>query len=88
MPEYGQMLQYAELAAMVAWLIDLFKNADGLVQQRTLVFDQAALRLLAAGASTGWRFGGGSEGCHLRHLKWVGNPPSADAPGEIKALSP
>ncbi|MFJ7586900.1 hypothetical protein ACIQZO_05800 [Streptomyces sp. NPDC097617] len=94
-PEYGDMLDYATLAAgfayLIAKLIDLFRNPDDLVQQRSLVFDQAALRQLVThggAGSTGWVFDGGNEGRHRLQLKWIGNPPPTDAPGDIKVLAP
>ncbi|MEV0992772.1 hypothetical protein [Streptomyces sp. NPDC049949] len=94
MPQYGDFLDFVTLVAGIAyliqWLIDLFKNPDDLVQQRTLAFDQAALRHLVThggGGSTGWIFDGGSEGRHRLQLKWVGSPPPADAPNSIKVVS-
>ncbi|MFC0843352.1 hypothetical protein ACFH04_06315 [Streptomyces noboritoensis] len=94
-PQYGDFLDFTTLVAAIAyviqWLIDLFKNPDDLVQQRTLVFDQAALRWLVThggSGSTGWVFDGGSEGRHRLQLRWVGNPPPADAPNHIKVISP
>lgn len=95
-PQYGDFLDFAQLAGLVArliaWLIDLFKNPDDLIQERTLVFTQAALRQLVTsggGGSTGWVFNGGdSEGRHRLQLKWIGTPPPADNPGDIKLISP
>ncbi|MFC8957380.1 hypothetical protein ACFT8P_32795 [Streptomyces sp. NPDC057101] len=95
-PQYGDFLDYAQLTALVAriiaWLIDLFRNDDDLIQERTLVFTQSALRQLvtSGGAgSAGWVFNGGdAEGRHRLQLKWVGTPPPADAPGDIKLISP
>ncbi|MFI1675970.1 hypothetical protein [Streptomyces sp. NPDC020607] len=95
-PQYGDFLDYAQITALVAriiaWLIDLFKNNDDLVQERTLVFTQAALRQLVTGGgggSAGWVFNGGdAEGRHRLQLKWIGTPPPADAPGDIKLVSP
>ncbi|MCX5278205.1 hypothetical protein [Streptomyces virginiae] len=95
-PQYGDFLDYAQITAIVAriiaWLIDLFRNNDDLIQERTLVFTQAALRQLvtSGGAgSTGWVFNGGdAEGRHRLQLKWIGSPPPVDAPGDIKLISP
>ncbi|MCM2422907.1 hypothetical protein [Streptomyces sp. RKAG293] len=95
-PQYGDFLDYAQITAIVAriiaWLIDLFRNNDDLIQERTLVFTQSALRQLvtSGGAgSTGWVFNGGdAEGRHRLQLKWIGTPPPADAPGDIKLISP
>ncbi|MFI5617802.1 hypothetical protein [Streptomyces sp. NPDC051567] len=95
-PQYGDFLDYVQITAIVAriiaWLIDLFRNNDDLVQERTLVFTQSALRQLvtSGGAgSTGWVFNGGdAEGRHRLQLKWIGSPPPADAPGDIKLVSP
>ncbi|KJY30836.1 hypothetical protein VR45_26780 [Streptomyces sp. NRRL S-495] len=94
-PQYGDMLDYMTLVAGIAYLIakfiEWFKNPDDLVQERTLVFDQAALRNLVTdggSGSTGWVFDGGIEGRYRLQLRWVGNPPPADAPGDVKVLSP
>ncbi|UPT46759.1 MULTISPECIES: hypothetical protein [Streptomyces] len=94
-PQYGDMLDYMTLVAGIAYLIakfiEWFSNPDDLVQERTLVFDQAALRHLVTDGgrgSTGWVFDGGIEGRYRLQLKWIGNPPPADAPGDIKVLSP
>ncbi|MFF5639416.1 hypothetical protein [Streptomyces sp. NPDC012825] len=94
-PQYGDMLDYTTLVAGIAYLIakfiEWFKNQDDLVQERTLVFDQAALRHLVTdggAGSTGWIFDGGIEGRYRLQLKWIGNPPPGDAPGDIKVLSP
>ncbi|OKI49063.1 hypothetical protein [Streptomyces sp. MJM1172] len=95
-PEYGDLLDYAQLTALaatiIAWLIDLFRNNDDLIQERTLVFTAAALRQLVTsggGGSTGWVFNGGdAEGRHRLQLKWIGTPPPVDTPGDIKLISP
>ncbi|MFI5704842.1 hypothetical protein ACIA78_32965 [Streptomyces xanthochromogenes] len=94
-PQYGDMLDYMTLVAGIAYLIakflEWFKNPDDLVQERTLVFDQAALRHLVTDGgynSTGWVFDGGIEGRYRLQLRWVGNPPPGDAPGDVKVLSP
>ncbi|WP_159400345.1 hypothetical protein [Streptomyces sp. XY431] len=94
-PEYGDMLDYMTLVAGIAYLIakfiEWFKNPDDLVQERTLVFDQAALRHLVTDGgydSIGWVFDGGVEGRYRLQLHWAGNPPPGDAPGDIKVLSP
>ncbi|MCX5377395.1 hypothetical protein [Streptomyces sp. NBC_00091] len=95
-PQYGDFLDYVQITAIVAriiaWLIDLFRNNDDLIQERTLVFTQAALRQLVTtggSGSTGWVFNGGdAEGRHRLQLKWIGSPPPVDAPGDIKLVSP
>ncbi|MFD4479463.1 hypothetical protein ACFWPU_25560 [Streptomyces sp. NPDC058471] len=94
-PQYGDMLDYTTLVAGIAYLIakfiEWFTNQDDLVQERTLVFDQAALRHLVTDGgrgSTGWVFDGGIEGRYRLQLQWMGNPPPGDAPGDIKVLSP
>ncbi|MFE0643137.1 hypothetical protein [Streptomyces sp. NPDC058877] len=95
-PQYGDFLDYVTITAIVArivaWLIDLFRNDDDLIQERTLVFSQDALRKLVTeggAGSTGWVFNGGdAEGRHRLQLKWIGNPPPADNPGDLKVLSP
>ncbi|GLW53715.1 MULTISPECIES: hypothetical protein [Streptomycetaceae] len=94
-PQYGDFLDYVQITAIVAlivaWLIDLFRNNDDLIQERTLVFSQAALRQLvtSGGAnSTGWVFNGGdAEGRHRLQLKWIGSPPPADNPGDVMVIT-
>jgi hypothetical protein len=93
-PQYGDFLDYVQLAAGIAliidWLISLFKNPDDLVQQRTILFTQDALRRLAnpLNFSPDWVFDGGSEGRHSLRLRWASTPPPVDAPGNIAVLSP
>ncbi|MGW1520742.1 hypothetical protein [Streptomyces sp. NPDC002287] len=69
-PEYHDMIDYVELAGMIAMviagLIDLFTNHDDQVLERTFVFDRAAIGKWANdfNAITNWEFDGGSDGHH------------------------
>ncbi|WP_330317438.1 hypothetical protein OG301_17875 [Streptomyces platensis] len=66
-PEYHEMIDYIEIAGMIALvivaLIELFTNYDDLVLERTFVFDRAALvSWIDRGEVWGWDFDGGSGG--------------------------
>ncbi|MFD9452570.1 hypothetical protein ACFWBC_05705 [Streptomyces sp. NPDC059985] len=95
-PQYGDFLDYAQITAIVAriiaWLIDLFKNNDDLVQERTLVFDQAALRHLVTGGgggSVGWVFNGGdSEGARRLQLSGSATRPPPTPPARSRRPHP
>lgn len=70
-PEYHDLIDFFEIAAMIglaiAGLLELFRNHDDIVQERTLVFDRAALGKWANDMNpvASWDFDGGSEGHYV-----------------------
>jgi hypothetical protein len=62
------------IARLIAELVEFFRNEDDLVQERTLVFDRAALVTLAnrPGQTDWWLFAGAGGGKFHLHLKWAG----------------